>query len=337
MDLACRVLRPPRRGTPGSPASVYEIILNVVDGGMPAQRAIEAPRFLIGRDPLDPAVSRTQMEDRFPRPVLEDLTARGHRFPKIGRKARCATGTPPPSSSTHRKRKCRAAPSPAAHTQAPPRGRDRLQPAWVQRWRPASAGLGSGVAAGFSRPDNSQRYTAALDVERRLMLANIWRSSSGRSAMSSNRSSLVDAQGEPRSRDGPIHSDFVARQRAERSDDVTCLCRSPFRLFQPHFARQDQPRRRRRRRREQLCACLHLDGVSDRGKLRVSSAGSWEKLGTRWSARTFSTAVTPSPAALQVARGSGRFDRSPAQCLRAGRHFREQAANQLRVVGQQRT
>ena len=37
------------------PASVYDIILNVIDGGMDAQRAIEAPRFLVGRDPADPA------------------------------------------------------------------------------------------------------------------------------------------------------------------------------------------------------------------------------------------------------------------------------------------
>ena len=39
------------------PASVYDIILNVVDGGMDAQRAIEAPRFLIGRDPADPGAA----------------------------------------------------------------------------------------------------------------------------------------------------------------------------------------------------------------------------------------------------------------------------------------
>ena len=52
------------------PASVYDIILNVIDGGMDAQRAIEAPRFLIGRDPSDPAGSRPQIEDRFPRSVL---------------------------------------------------------------------------------------------------------------------------------------------------------------------------------------------------------------------------------------------------------------------------
>jgi len=74
------------------PASVYDIILNVIDGGMDAQRAIEAPRFLIARDPADPSGSRLQIEDRFPRSVLEDLTARGHRFQKIGRKGEVRYG-----------------------------------------------------------------------------------------------------------------------------------------------------------------------------------------------------------------------------------------------------
>ena len=73
-------------------ASVYEIILNVVDGGLPAQRAIEAPRFLIGRDPTEPDVSRTQIEDRIPRAILDDLRARGHRFQKIGRKGEVRYG-----------------------------------------------------------------------------------------------------------------------------------------------------------------------------------------------------------------------------------------------------
>jgi hypothetical protein len=63
------------------PASVYDIILNVIDGGMTAQRAMEAPRFLVGRDPVDGG-SRPQIEDRIPRPILEDLMARGHRFQK---------------------------------------------------------------------------------------------------------------------------------------------------------------------------------------------------------------------------------------------------------------
>jgi gamma-glutamyltranspeptidase/glutathione hydrolase len=74
------------------PASVYDIVLNVVDGGMDAQRAIEAPRFLVGRDVLDRGGSRPQIEDRIPRRVLEDLMARGHRFQKIGRKGEVRYG-----------------------------------------------------------------------------------------------------------------------------------------------------------------------------------------------------------------------------------------------------
>jgi gamma-glutamyltranspeptidase/glutathione hydrolase len=74
------------------PASVYSIILNVIDSGMPAQKAIEAPRFLIGRDPSEPGVSRIQIEDRIPRDVLDELIARGHRFQKIGRKGEVRYG-----------------------------------------------------------------------------------------------------------------------------------------------------------------------------------------------------------------------------------------------------
>ena len=59
------------------PASVYDIILNVVDGGMSAQRAIEAPRFLIGNAPG--GGSRVQIEDRIPRAVLaRPRSARPH-------------------------------------------------------------------------------------------------------------------------------------------------------------------------------------------------------------------------------------------------------------------
>jgi gamma-glutamyltranspeptidase len=74
------------------PASVYDIILNVVDGGMAAQRAIEAPRFLVGRDPVDSSIGRIQIEDRIPRSILDDLIARGHRFSKIGRKGEVRYG-----------------------------------------------------------------------------------------------------------------------------------------------------------------------------------------------------------------------------------------------------
>ena len=74
------------------PASVYDIMLNVIDGGMDAQHAIEAPRFLVTRDPADPSGSRVQIEDRIPKTVLDNLTARGHRFQKIGRKGEVRYG-----------------------------------------------------------------------------------------------------------------------------------------------------------------------------------------------------------------------------------------------------
>ena len=74
------------------PASVYEIMLNVIDTRLPAQNAIEAPRFLVARDPLDPDRARVQIEDRIPRGVLQDLAGRGHRFEKIGRKGEVRYG-----------------------------------------------------------------------------------------------------------------------------------------------------------------------------------------------------------------------------------------------------
>jgi gamma-glutamyltranspeptidase/glutathione hydrolase len=76
------------------PASVYSIIAGVIDGGLSMQRAIEAPRFLVARDPADPLgnAARIEIEDRFPRTLLETLMGRGHRFHKIGRKGEVRYG-----------------------------------------------------------------------------------------------------------------------------------------------------------------------------------------------------------------------------------------------------
>jgi gamma-glutamyltranspeptidase len=76
------------------PVSVYNIITGVIDGQLGAQAAVEAPRFLPGRDPSDPLenVARIEIEDRFPLATLQDLTARGHRFHKIGRKGEVRYG-----------------------------------------------------------------------------------------------------------------------------------------------------------------------------------------------------------------------------------------------------
>lgn len=72
------------------PASVYNIVLNVIDGGLPAQRAIEGPRMLIGGGAG--GRSNVQIEDRIPREILTDLEARGHTFTKIGRKGEVKYG-----------------------------------------------------------------------------------------------------------------------------------------------------------------------------------------------------------------------------------------------------
>ena len=76
------------------PLSVYNIITGVIDGKLGAQAAIEAPRFLPGRDPADPLENgeRVEIEDRFPRPLLTNLIERGHKFQKIGRKGEVRYG-----------------------------------------------------------------------------------------------------------------------------------------------------------------------------------------------------------------------------------------------------
>jgi gamma-glutamyltranspeptidase len=76
------------------PASTYSIVTSVIDGGMSMQQAIEAPRFLVTRDPSDFSGrgARVEIEDRFPRSVIQDLAARGHRFRKIGRKGELRYG-----------------------------------------------------------------------------------------------------------------------------------------------------------------------------------------------------------------------------------------------------
>ena len=76
------------------PVSVYNIITGVIDGRLGAQQAIEAPRFLPGRDPADPleSAARVEIEDRFPRALLQNLIDRGHNFQKIGRKGEVRYG-----------------------------------------------------------------------------------------------------------------------------------------------------------------------------------------------------------------------------------------------------
>jgi gamma-glutamyltranspeptidase len=76
------------------PVTVYNVITGVVDGKLGAQAAIEAARFLPGRDPADSLEDgeRVEIEDRYPRALLQDLEARGHKFQKIGRKGEVRYG-----------------------------------------------------------------------------------------------------------------------------------------------------------------------------------------------------------------------------------------------------
>jgi len=76
------------------PAATYTIVTAVIDGGLTMQQAIEAPRFLVERDPANvtAASARIEIEDRFPRAILQDLAARGHHFHKIGRKGELRYG-----------------------------------------------------------------------------------------------------------------------------------------------------------------------------------------------------------------------------------------------------
>jgi gamma-glutamyltranspeptidase/glutathione hydrolase len=76
------------------PASTYSIVTALIDGGLSMQQAIEAPRFLVTRDPADAAgtAARIEIEDRFPRGIVTELMARGHRFHKIGRKGEMRYG-----------------------------------------------------------------------------------------------------------------------------------------------------------------------------------------------------------------------------------------------------
>lgn len=76
------------------PLTVYNVITSVIDGGLGAQQAIEAPRFLPGRDPTDALeqAARVEIEDRFPGRLVADLQRRGHRFQAIGRKGEVRYG-----------------------------------------------------------------------------------------------------------------------------------------------------------------------------------------------------------------------------------------------------
>jgi gamma-glutamyltranspeptidase len=66
--------------------SVVEVIQGVVDGGLGAQAAVEAPRLRVDE------TGEVQIEDRFPRRVVGELARRGHVITRIGGKGELRYG-----------------------------------------------------------------------------------------------------------------------------------------------------------------------------------------------------------------------------------------------------
>ena len=66
--------------------SVVEVIQGVVDGGLGPQAAVEAPRLRVDE------TGDVQIEDRFPRRLVGELTRRGHVVTRIGAKGELRYG-----------------------------------------------------------------------------------------------------------------------------------------------------------------------------------------------------------------------------------------------------
>jgi gamma-glutamyltranspeptidase len=66
--------------------AVVEVIQGVVDGGLDAQSAVEAPRLRLDEG------GEVQIEDRFPRRLVAELIRRGHAITRIGAKGELRYG-----------------------------------------------------------------------------------------------------------------------------------------------------------------------------------------------------------------------------------------------------
>uniref|UniRef100_UPI003B3B73D5 gamma-glutamyltransferase family protein n=1 Tax=Sphingobium sp. TaxID=1912891 RepID=UPI003B3B73D5 len=77
-------------GSPGGETigqTQFQFLVQVIDRGLPIQAAIEAPRFALDAEPnfYRPGAAITvQAEGRFADPVLQELSAMGHRIEKVG-------------------------------------------------------------------------------------------------------------------------------------------------------------------------------------------------------------------------------------------------------------
>jgi gamma-glutamyltranspeptidase len=71
-------------GGDGQPQTHAQLIHSVYERGMSVQQAIDAPRFVYGRDSDSPYVDSVRVESRFDERVVESLRERGHHVDVLG-------------------------------------------------------------------------------------------------------------------------------------------------------------------------------------------------------------------------------------------------------------
>jgi gamma-glutamyltranspeptidase/glutathione hydrolase len=71
-------------GGDGQPQTHVQLIHNIYERGMSVQAAIDAPRFVYGRDSESAFADEVTFESRAPAELLEGLRARGHRINVLG-------------------------------------------------------------------------------------------------------------------------------------------------------------------------------------------------------------------------------------------------------------
>jgi gamma-glutamyltranspeptidase/glutathione hydrolase len=71
-------------GGDGQPQTHAQLIHNVYERGMSLQQAIDAPRFVYGRDSDSPYVDSVRVESRFDEGIVHELRERGHHVDVLG-------------------------------------------------------------------------------------------------------------------------------------------------------------------------------------------------------------------------------------------------------------
>ena len=165
------------------PVSVYNIITGVIDGRLGAQAAIEAPRFLPGRDPADPLENgaRIEIEDRFPRALLQDLIGARPQVPEDRPQGRGALRL---CRGDHRRRRGAAR-----------RRRRRAAPLACRGGVRAAAGDDGSPIAGAVQ--GNHEGTKITKDARRLQFSGLHESSTGRFRCHISFAAVISAQAPP--------------------------------------------------------------------------------------------------------------------------------------------